>query len=205
MSPLKINKQTAYLLIVTALTFAAGIFYTSIRTDRLENEIIVSDIISTDIAIINPDTGETGLMKISPASVKAQPAKTGPVSDTALLLAKKSKTHADIPKIGIEEAKRLYASEQAVFLDTRGPKEYSAGHIKGAISLPFNDMPELLPKYRRIFQGKLLVTYCGGSGCMLSEKTAYNLFDNGYEKIAIFFGGWDSWNEAGMPTASDSR
>lgn len=189
-------------LIIAGTVLAAGIMYTTFRDKELDTKIIVTLLSSSDIGITNPVTGETHIMKVAPASVKPNPAQRNTNPPASELLSAKSVSHAGIPRLSMDDAKLLYASGQVVFIDARIREDYEAGHIKGAVSMPFGSMPELLPKFRKTFEGKMLVTYCGGSGCNLSEKAAYNLFDNGYERIAIFFGGWENWKEAGMPVSS---
>ncbi len=55
------------------------------------------------------------------------------------------KAHAnreEIPKIHIEEAKVLFESGKALFVDARGVGEYNQSHIKGAVSIPAGTPPE---------------------------------------------------------------
>lgn len=189
-------------LIVAAAVLAAGMIYTSFREIRLENEIVVSLITGPDIIITDPDTGEEHIMKVLPASVKPKTVKGSPKSHTAGLLSAKVRSHSSIPKITMEDAKLLFTSGQAVFIDTRSVKDFIAGHIKGAVSIPLSEMPVLLPKYRKDFKNRLLITYCDGSGCMLSEKAAYNLFDNGFERIAVLSVSLENWKKAGMPLSA---
>ncbi|WP_419149073.1 rhodanese-like domain-containing protein [Pseudoalteromonas 'SMAR'] len=51
------------------------------------------------------------------------------------------------------------SAEPDVIVDVRSPQEYAAGHIKGAINIPFNQ----LDKYQQQLQAlkdKTLVVYC---------------------------------------------
>lgn len=104
-----------------------------------------------------------------------------------------------IHRIDIEEAKFLYDSGKAIFIDARALNEYEESHIKSAISIPVNMMMENIPKYKDKLKNKVLVTYCHGIGCHLSDRVAYTLFDNGYRKICIFFSGWPKWVEHNYP------
>jgi rhodanese-related sulfurtransferase len=106
----------------------------------------------------------------------------------------------EIIKIDITEAKNLFDSGKAVFVDARGQAEYDLGHIKGAVSVPAAATPEEIAKLKDILAGKVLVTYCHGAGCHLADKSALMLYDAGYRKTAIFFGGWPKWNELSYPT-----
>ncbi len=105
----------------------------------------------------------------------------------------------EIHKIDIETAKFLYDSGKALFIDARSRVEFKESHIKGAISIPTNATPEEINNLKDTLKGKVLVTYCHGIGCHLSDKVAYKLYDMGYRNIAIFFGGWNLWNEYNYP------
>ncbi|MBP7791441.1 MAG: rhodanese-like domain-containing protein [Candidatus Goldbacteria bacterium] len=109
------------------------------------------------------------------------------------------KKKEDFPKIHLEEAKVLFESGKAVFIDARSTGEYNDGHIPGALSMPVGDVQNKIPQYKDILQDKVLVPYCHGAGCHLSDKVAYALFDAGYKKIVIYFGGWPEWTQANMP------
>jgi len=105
----------------------------------------------------------------------------------------------DIYKIDIEAAKFLFDSGKAIFIDARSKVEYKESHIKGAVLIPTNATPEEINNLKNILKGKVLVTYCHGVGCHLSDKVAYKLYDMGYRNIAIFFSGWNIWNEYNYP------
>lgn len=105
----------------------------------------------------------------------------------------------DIYKIDIDAAKFLFDSGRAIFIDARSRAEYNEAHITGAVSIPTNATPEEINDLKNKLKGKILVTYCHGIGCHLSDKVAYKLFDMGYRNIAIFFGGWNKWNEYNYP------
>lgn len=104
-----------------------------------------------------------------------------------------------IPHIKLNEAYDIFQRGKAVFIDARGGSEYDEAHIKGAISIPAGSTPETIAKFKGVLAGKLLVTYCHGVGCHLSDKTAFALYDAGYRNIKIFFGGWNDWLQAKYP------
>ncbi len=195
------NRNVLIYQIIAVVCLAAGILYTLLHSESLNNSIAAYDSPSSEILIIDPSSGKEHSMRIEPASAKA--VVSGPTPAVRLpaasLLSKVSRTREEIPRITIDQAKAIHDSGRAVFIDTRGRPAYEQGRIKGSVSMPMNDMPELLPKLRPLFKGKLLVTYCDGSGCKISDSTAFNLLDNGFERLAIFYGGWESWKEAGLP------
>jgi rhodanese-related sulfurtransferase len=98
-----------------------------------------------------------------------------------------------IPKINERKVHKLLDSE-TVFIDARLSRDYKAGHIKGAISVPVNTndverqkVTADIPKDSRI------VMYCQSSGCKYAEIVAIKLIDDGYSNISIYKGGWAEW------------
>lgn len=97
--------------------------------------------------------------------------------------------------------KALYATRAAVFVDARSADEYAAGHIAGAISLPFDDafkQPELAK--RLADHGKPIVTYCDGGDCTLSKDLAFTLIDQGHKRVLFYADGFPGWKAGGGAT-----
>jgi rhodanese-related sulfurtransferase len=100
----------------------------------------------------------------------------------------------------MQQAVTKHGDPGVIFVDARYPADYELGHIKGAVLLPFEQfddywsaVEERLPRDREI------VTYCGGSDCELSLFLARLLRQKGYNRVSIFFGGAQKWQEQGMP------
>ncbi len=125
----------------------------------------------------------------------AEAAKTGNYSYLFTAIDAKE----EIYKIDFVEAKYLFDSGKAVFVDARSPAEYEESHVKGAVLLPPSATPDELERLKRKLNNKILVTYCHGTGCHLADKTALKLYEAGYRNIAIFFGGWPKWTEHKYP------
>ena len=105
--------------------------------------------------------------------------------------------------INLSEAMTAYNSGGAIFLDARTMEDYKAGHIKGAIQLymeefevEYAEVKDLLPK------DALIITYCGGDECELSLFLTRNLKAEGFTNLKVFFGGWQEWVEAKLPTST---
>jgi len=99
-----------------------------------------------------------------------------------------------------------------VLLDVRSPKEYAAGHVPGAVNLPFADnasersphlyrsTDELREMYAAIgvTPDRRAITYCTtgvrGSAGFFSLKLA------GFEEVALYVGSWNEWgNDPATP------
>ena len=94
--------------------------------------------------------------------------------------------------------KALHDADGAVFVDARSAEDYAAGHIAGALSMPFDDVfkkPELARQLQD--QGKPIVTYCDGGDCELSKDLAFSLIDAGHKKVVFFKDGLPGWKSGG--------
>lgn len=60
-------------------------------------------------------------------------------------------------RITAEEARVALEKRTAIIVDVRGESTYEAGHVKGALSIPFN---ELLSRMSELPRGKTIITYC---------------------------------------------
>ena len=219
----------ASLIFVSAMVFGIVYSQiNSAKLEKAAAPSIVSSVSPQSIQIQDPNTNKTYTMDIKPASVSQSPAAAASAAAAAAAKAAaaaapqgqpapvEAATSTNIParckvyfqdidakanihRMDYEDAKYLFDSGKALFIDARGPNEFAEAHIKGSINIPVNTTPEELAKLKNKLQGKVLVTYCHGVGCHLSDKTAYMLFDAGYRKIGIFFGGWPKWNEHKYP------
>jgi len=75
-----------------------------------------------------------------------------------------------VEEVGREELLRRLANDSVVVLDVRPSQEYAAGHIPGARSLPFADIPThdadaLLGD----LEGREVVAYCRGAWCVMAH------------------------------------
>ncbi|MDP8257082.1 MAG: rhodanese-like domain-containing protein [Candidatus Alcyoniella australis] len=102
--------------------------------------------------------------------------------------------------IDLEQAKELFDTAEALFLDSRSREEYDAGHISGALNVDTLDPEHIDRILEQALPGIRLVTYCSGVDCHSSDLLAERLVDMGYSGIGVFFGGWPEWSAAGYPT-----
>jgi rhodanese-related sulfurtransferase len=106
-------------------------------------------------------------------------------------------------EIQLAAIKQLFDAGAAVLVDAREPDEYAAGHIPGALSMPFDEVtaePEKLENLET--GGRPIVTYCGGGACELSLSLAWELIYAGQTKVTVYMGGFPEWVEAGYPVAT---
>ena len=119
------------------------------------------------------------------------------------LEARVSDTAGNSMVIDLTEAEHLFLKDEVLFLDARSADEYEAGHIQGALSLPWQEIDHYFDGlFDRLDQGRTIVTYCDGEHCDLSHELALFLKDMGFEHVRVLINGWSLWREAGLPTDS---
>jgi rhodanese-related sulfurtransferase len=106
----------------------------------------------------------------------------------------------DYPKpvdIKIDFAKALFDKKYR-FIDARDIADYNAGHIQGAINIPYHEFEKYKSRLDELPKDQVYVTYCS-SACDVSIDMAYAMAKMGFKKVYIFHGGWDEWKAAGYP------
>ena len=103
--------------------------------------------------------------------------------------------------IAVEQAVEFYDTREAVFVDARSPEEYAAGHIAGAVNVPLEDVHTHIGAFfNRVPEREtIVITYCDGETCSLSEDLALFLQNSGYMNVRVIINGWSVWKERGFP------
>jgi rhodanese-related sulfurtransferase len=111
-----------------------------------------------------------------------------------------TKSHEAVPIISIEEAALLFKNNKAIFFDARPASFYNEGHIKGALSLPWETAEEkCFDVVEKIPTDMPIITYCDGANCELCDKLAVLLCDLGFEHVSALLNGWTVWNKHSLP------
>ena len=95
-----------------------------------------------------------------------------------------------------ELKKMLDEKKDVVLLDVRNYAAYLEKHIKGAKSLPTDEIDK---EAKKLDKSKLIVVYCGGYTCPLSGYAAEKLAGMGF-KVKDYKGGISEWDQAKLPT-----
>jgi rhodanese-related sulfurtransferase len=104
------------------------------------------------------------------------------------------------PHISLDEAKRLAAKKGTVFVDGRSQLEWDQSHIEGALAMPLGDFDKAYAKEgSKLKKAKVIVAYCHGKGCHLSDGLAQRLVDKGLHNVAVFWGGYPEWHDNHQP------
>jgi rhodanese-related sulfurtransferase len=94
-----------------------------------------------------------------------------------------------------EDLLKQIKAGSVVVLDVRPEQEYSAGHIRGARSIPMN---ELEARLKEIPKRKTIVAYCRGPYCVLADEAVALLRAKGFNALR-FEGGFPDWKAQGLP------
>ncbi|TMQ73912.1 MAG: metalloregulator ArsR/SmtB family transcription factor [Candidatus Eisenbacteria bacterium] len=103
--------------------------------------------------------------------------------------------------LDLAELRRRLESGEAIVLDARPEREFRAGHIPGALSLPIEDLDahlHVLPADQEI------VVYSRGPYCGMADQAVAILEANGYRARRLAQG-FPDWRAAGHPVAVDSH
>jgi len=99
-----------------------------------------------------------------------------------------------------DELRRRLKDRSVVVLDVRPMKEFSAGHITGARSIPVN---ELESRLKEIPRSRQIVAYCRGPYCVFADEAVSILQTRGYKATRLEVG-FPEWKARGYPVEHSS-
>lgn len=105
-------------------------------------------------------------------------------------------------EITANDAKARAAAGPVLWLDARHEREFSAGHIPGALLLNVADWENLLiaafPALSEAAEGTPVIIYCDGHECEASRAVREKLQQTplGDRELLILRGGWPAWQPA---------
>jgi rhodanese-related sulfurtransferase/DNA-binding transcriptional ArsR family regulator len=117
------------------------------------------------------------------------------LAEVEQLLADLMRHEPGLEVVARDELSKRLASGQVIVIDVRPREEYAAGHIRGAISLPIDDIGNAVNVLPRDVQ---IVAYCRGPYCIYALKAVSLLQQHGY-RAAQLEAGFPEWRLAGLP------
>ncbi len=137
-------------------------------------------------------TSETRPMATSaaPSSASATAQQT-PAAQNAAAQSPESK----IPRIPVEELKKLMTENKVVVVDVRSIDAYNSGHIKGSISLPLDKIQS--GDFKSLPRDKRIITYCSCGAENSSAAASVLLEKAGFKDGATLLGGTGAWQQSG--------
>ena len=97
---------------------------------------------------------------------------------------------ASHPVGAVELERRLQAGESPLVLDVRTAEEFSAGHISGAVNIPF-DLVSARRDELPVQSGTEIVVYCASG--FRAGIAGDALRDLGYSEVRDLVGHWQAW------------
>lgn len=112
---------------------------------------------------------------------------------TALLLFA-SALLADTPKIDQATLNQRIAAKDTtlLILDVRSPEEFAAGHVPGAVNVPYTYLPASISELKDA-ANKDIVIYCESG--VRAERAASRLRENGFTRLLHLDGDMKAWRE----------
>ena len=94
-----------------------------------------------------------------------------------------------------------HGNPDLVLIDVRDKEDYQRGHIKGAVSMPLEEIDK---RYQELPRDKDIVTYCYNQYCHLSSLGALKLVEHGIPTKEMNVG-WSEWVKLGNPLHEESE
>ena len=108
--------------------------------------------------------------------------------------------HADEPTPRINQETLLKRIENkdasTIILDVRTPEEFAAGHVPGAVNIPYTHLPARLSELPDAGD-KEIVLYCATG--VRSERAAERMREQGYTRLLHLDGDMKAWDEKNRP------
>lgn len=95
--------------------------------------------------------------------------------------------------IGVQEFEKLRSARTNIVLDVRTPKEYTAGHIPGAVNIDFN-APDFDKKVAALDTNKTYLVHCAAGG---RSARACDKLSKTFPRLNNLDGGMKAWEKAG--------
>ena len=113
-------------------------------------------------------------------------------------LVEEKATQAGVRLVSLAQTREILAAQQHLLLDARPNREYLAGHLPGAFSLPVLELDVFLPQVLPLLTpAQPLLVYCSGTSCDESLQLAKVLHGQGFTNVVLFNGGMVEWQQAG--------
>lgn len=105
-------------------------------------------------------------------------------------------TQPTVKKITLEEFEKMRKDKGAVVLDVRTPREFEAGHVPGAVNIPWQS-PDFDKQVEKLDKSKTCLVHCysgSRSAAATKEMTKLN-----FDHLFDFSGGMRAYQRAKMP------
>jgi rhodanese-related sulfurtransferase len=96
---------------------------------------------------------------------------------------------------------RMQSDRPATVVDVRSQAEYRAGHVRGATSVPLDEMDtsDLIGQTGNPSAGSDQPLYLTCHSGLRAQQAAEKLHSAGYDNIVLLQGGTEAWEKSGLP------
>ena len=101
-----------------------------------------------------------------------------------------------VKRVDVEQFDKLRASRENVILDVRTPKEFSEGHIPGAVNIDVR-APDFEEKVAKLDKNKTYLVHCAAG--VRSANACKKLEGAGFKELYDLAPGFKGWQKAGKP------
>lgn len=110
-------------------------------------------------------------------------------------------SHDDLEPVAHADLLERVRSGRATVIDVRPSREYNAGHIPEALSVPLDELEERLKDLPR---DREIIAYCRGPYCLWSVEAVERLRTLGFEARRME-DGFPEWRLSGLPVAKNGE
>lgn len=101
--------------------------------------------------------------------------------------------------VTLADTRAIVERADHLLLDARANRDYLAGHLPGAFSLPVLELQTYLGQVLPLLSpAQPLLVYCSGTSCDESLQLAKVLQQQGFTNLVLFAGGMAEWQQAGL-------
>jgi rhodanese-related sulfurtransferase len=105
-----------------------------------------------------------------------------------------------VPLADLGAARAAVLGRTHLVLDARARREFAAGHLPGAVSLPLGRFDAELDAIRPLLESAPpVLVYCYSAVCEEGALLAASLRRHGYGRVELFAAGYRAWQRAGLP------
>ncbi|MBR1793252.1 MAG: rhodanese-like domain-containing protein [Bacteroidales bacterium] len=104
------------------------------------------------------------------------------------------------PTVSVAEFAELIKADDVIIVDVRTEKEFSEGHIEGAVNMPLDTKFQGLLNKTTWDKGKRLAVYCRSG--RRSNAAGRKFVDKGF-KVVELGGGLDAWQKEEQPVVKN--
>lgn len=107
--------------------------------------------------------------------------------------------------ISLTDARLLFETDAAHFVDARPGRDFAEGHVAGARNVPLEERAGALERLlRELPRTETLIVYCEGGDCESASELSAWFAGNGWRDVRVLDDGYPAWLAAGFPVAQGS-